>query len=122
MVRSMAGHGLLITRYPLEPSDTGVPSMLTTSGTMPGNGRVAEPGFVAIAPGMGVIMICPVSVCHQVSTIGQRFSPITSRYHIHASGPIGSPTVPSSRRLLGLCFRGHSSPHLLNVQIALGSR
>ena len=48
--------------------------------------------------------MCPVSVCHQVSTIGHRSWPMTSRYHIHASGLIGSPTVPSRRRLSSLCF------------------
>ena len=42
----------------------------------PGNGRVAEPGLVATIPGSGVIRIEPVSVCHQVSTIGQRSWPI----------------------------------------------
>ena len=31
----------------------------------------------AMAPGSGVIMMPPVSVCHQVSTIGQRPSPTT---------------------------------------------
>jgi hypothetical protein len=34
------------------------------------NGLVAEPGFVVMAPGSGVMRIPPVSVCHQVSTIG----------------------------------------------------
>ncbi len=63
----------------------------------PGNGSVAEPGLVAIAPGSGEIMVAPVSVCHQVSTMGQRPRPITSRYHIQASGLMGSPTLPSSR-------------------------
>ena len=63
---------------------------------------------MAIAPGSGVIMIAPVSVCHQVSTIGQRSSPMTSRYHIHASGLIGSPTVPSRRRLSQVVLLGHS--------------
>jgi len=53
---------------------------------IPGKGLVAEPGLVEMAPGSGVIKIAPVSVCHQVSTIGQRPRPITSRYHIHASG------------------------------------
>src|ERR1700730_3715275 len=72
--------------------------MVTISGTTPKKGFVAEPGFVAITPGSGVIMMEPVSVCHHVSTIGQRLCPITSRYHIQASGLIGSPTVPSSRR------------------------
>ena len=54
------------------PGPTGVPSLVTISGTMPGSGRVAEPGTVGVAPGRGAIMIAPVSVCHQVSTIGQR--------------------------------------------------
>src|SRR5579864_2926986 len=93
-------------RNPPDPSGTGLPSIVTISGTTPGIGRVADPGLVAIAPGIGEIMMCPVSVCHQVSTIGQRLWPITSRYHIHASGLIGSPTVPSRRRLSILCLSG----------------
>ena len=44
----------------------------------------------------------PVSVCHQVSTIGQRPSPTTRWYQSQASGLIGSPTVPSSRSDLRL--------------------
>jgi hypothetical protein len=64
---------------------------------MPGNATVAEPGFVVITPGSGVIMIAPVSVCHHVSTMGQRSAPITRWYQVHASGLIGSPTVPSRR-------------------------
>ena len=43
----------------------------------PKNGRVAEPGLSAVAPGSGVIIMPPVSVCHQVSTMGHRFSPTT---------------------------------------------
>ena len=39
---------------------------------MPGKGIVADPGLVVVTPGSGVIMIPPVSVCHQVSTMGQR--------------------------------------------------
>ena len=42
-------------------------------------------------------MMWPVSVCHQVSTIGQRSAPITLWYQSHAFGLIGSPTVPSRR-------------------------
>src|SRR5215469_8451552 len=121
MVRSIAGHGFLITRYPPDPSGTLSPDRVTTSATTPGKGLVPEPGLVGIAPGSGVIMIAPVSVCHHVSTIGQRFLPITSRYHIQASGLIGSPTVPSSRRLSILCLLGHSSPHLMKVRIAVGA-
>ena len=36
---------------------------------------MAEPGTQGQAPGRGAIMAAPVSVCHQVSTMGQRPSP-----------------------------------------------
>ena len=39
---------------------------------MPGNGCVADPGLRVVMPGSGVIKMCPVSVCHHVSTTGQR--------------------------------------------------
>ena len=41
-----------------------------------GERRVAEPGLVVVMPGSGVIMIAPVSVCHHVSTTGQRSPPM----------------------------------------------
>src|SRR6516225_6204624 len=117
----MAGHGFLITNRPPWFRGTGLPCLSTISATTPGNGRVAEPGLVGIAPGSGVIKIMPVSVCHQVSTIGQRLLPITSWYQIHASGLIGSPTVPSSRKLDRSWFCGHWSPHLIKARIAVGA-
>jgi len=49
-----------------------------SSALYPGSGCCALPGFVAVSPGSGEITIDPVSVCHQVSTIGQRPPPITS--------------------------------------------
>ena len=88
---------------------------------MPGSGNVAEPGFVVVAPGSGLIMIAPVSVCHHVSTTGQRSPPMCVRYHIHASGLIGSPTVPMTRRLDRSCLAGSSAPHFMNVRIAVGA-
>ena len=63
----------------------------------------------------------PVSVCHHVSTIGQRPLPIVFWYQIHASGLIGSPTVPSSRREDRSCLSGNSVPHFMNVRIAVGA-
>ena len=51
-----------------------------------------------MAPGRGEIRMPPVSVCHQVSTIGQRPLPTTSSYQFQASGLIGSPTEPRMRR------------------------
>src|SRR6185369_6532788 len=121
IVLSIEGHGRLITRYPPSAAPTLLPSRVMISASTPGKGFVAEPGFVDVAPGIGVIMIEPVSVCHHVSTIGHRFLPIISRYHIHASGLIGSPTVPSSRRLDRSCFNGQRSPHLMNARIAVGA-
>src|SRR5437868_13962123 len=117
----MLGQGLRMTSLPPEPFGTGLPLLSTTSGTMPKKGRVAVPGLVGVAPGNGVIMIPPVSVCHQVSTIGQRLPPIYSLYQIHASGLMGSPTVPSSRSELRSCFFGHSTPHFINARIAVGA-
>ena len=88
---------------------------------MPGSGVCAEPGLVAVTPGSGLIMIAPVSVCHQVSTIGQRSPPMCSRYHIQASGLIGSPTLPSSRSEDRSNFAGMSSPHFMKVRMAVGA-
>src|SRR5438034_5345694 len=117
----MLGHGLRITSFPPVLVGQTFPFSSTTSGTTPKNGSVAVPGFVGVAPGSGVIMIPPVSVCHHVSTMGQRLLPMTLWYQIHASGLIGSPTVPSSRRLERSCFEGHSSPHLMKARIAVGA-
>ena len=64
-------------RLPSHAPSSGVPSASTIKGCTPKNGFVAEPGFSAVAPGSGVMRMPPVSVCHQVSTIGQRSSPTT---------------------------------------------
>ena len=94
MPRSMPGQGCVITSQPPWFWPTGLPAGSTIAGMMPGSGLVQLPGLVAIAPGSGLIMMPPVSVCHQVSTIGQRSPPIMRWYHIHASGLMPSPTVP----------------------------
>ncbi|MCY1539640.1 hypothetical protein D9M68_752360 [compost metagenome] len=75
MLRIMAGHGRLTTRKPPLPCSTSAPVSSTMAAAMPGRGKVQEPGLVGVAPGSGVIMWPPVSVCHQVSTIGQRSRP-----------------------------------------------
>ncbi len=121
MPRSIPGHGSVSTRYPPPPGATGWPSSSTTWALTPGRGRIAEPGLHAVTPGSGLIMMPPVSVCHHVSTIGHRAPPITSRYHIHASGLIGSPTEPSSRSELRSWAAGRSAPHFMNVRIAVGA-
>src|SRR4051812_1133618 len=117
----MLGHGLRMTNLPPVLAGHFFSASSTTSGTIPKKGRVAVPGFVGVAPGSGVIMMFPVSVCHQVSTIGQRLPPMTSWYHIQASGLIGSPTEPSSRSELKSCFFGHSTPHFIKARMAVGA-
>ena len=98
-----------------------MPLSSTTFALIPGIGLIAEPGLVAVTPGRGEIIIAPVSVCHHVSTMGQRLPPIISRYHIQASGLIGSPTVPSNRSDSKLCAWGNSSPHFIHVRINVGA-
>ena len=88
---------------------------------MPGSGFIADPGLVAVTPGSGEIMMAPVSVCHQVSTMGALSPPMTSRYHFHASGLIGSPTEPSSRTLDRSWASGISRPHFMKVRISVGA-
>ena len=81
----------------------------------------AEPGFAYWAPGSVVIMMWPVSVCHQVSTIGQRPPPITFQYQSQAFGLIGSPTVPSRRSVERSWLPGYSAPHFMQARIAVGA-
>ena len=94
----------------------------TTSAPTPGSGKVAEPGLVVVTPGRGEIMIEPVSVCHQVSTIGQRPPPMCSWYHIQASGLIGSPTEPSRRSEERSCCSACCAPHFMCARIAVGAQ
>jgi hypothetical protein len=89
--------------------------------SMPGSGWVQDPGLVAVTPGNGEIMIPPVSVCHQVSTMGQRMRPTCSWYHIQASGLMGSPTDPSSRSLVRSYRAGMSSPSFIRARMAVGA-
>src|SRR5512136_2304397 len=94
----MDGHGVLLTILPPEPSGTGLASSSRISMLNPGSGNVAEPGFNGVM-GRGDTRNVPVSVCHQVSMIGSLPAPKVFLYHIQASGLMGSPTDPSSRRL-----------------------
>ena len=65
--------------------------------------------------------IMPVSVCHQVSTIGQRCVPMNFQYQTQASGLMGSPTVPRSRSDERSCFSGCSGPQRMNARMAVGA-
>ena len=63
----------------------------------------------------------PVSVCHQVSTIGHFPLPTSWKYHSQASGFIGSPTVPrTSNESLEEDFNG-SMPCAIRALIAVGA-
>ena len=55
---------------------TPLPASSTMAGSRPKNGTVAWPGLTSMAPGSGVIRMPPVSVCHQVSTMGTSPRPI----------------------------------------------
>ena len=46
---------------------------------------------------------------------------MTSRNHLHASGLMASPTVPSSRRLERSYSSGNSRPHFMQVRIMVGA-
>ncbi len=93
----------------------------STSGLMPKKGLVADPGFCGIAPGMGVMICPPVSVCQNVSTIGQRPLPTWVLYQDQASGLIGSPTDPSSFKDDRSCLSTHSGPRPIRLRIAVGA-
>ena len=82
---------------------------------------MAEPGLVGVSAGSAEIMMAPVSVCHHVSTIGQRSPPMTVWYHSHALGLIGSPTEPSSRSEDRSCRPGYSGPHFMQARMAVGA-
>ena len=103
------------------PLPTTSPFSSTTSTLMPGRGTWALPGFVSVTPGRADTMIAPVSVCHHVSTIGAVSPPMTWRYHIHASGLMGSPTLPSRRSEDRSCCSGMLRPSFMNDRIAVGA-
>jgi hypothetical protein len=73
-----------------------------------------------VTPGSGVIMMAPVSVCHQVSTIGHPAADLARGTSIQASGLIGSPTEPSRRSEERSCF-DVLSPHFMKARMAVGA-
>ena len=119
-MRSIDGHGRVIASSP-PPTGIGFAAVSSSSTEKPGKGTVALPGLVSVTPGSGEMAIAPVSVCHHVSTMGQRPPPMCRWYHIHASGLIGSPTEPRRRRVERSCRAGCASPHFMNARIAVGA-
>lgn len=122
MVRAMAGHAPRTHTRPatLLPTSS-LPSLSRSTTSTPKKGSVAEPGFVGVAPGSGVMMCPPVSVCQNVSTTAQRPPPTTEWYHRHASGLMGSPTDPNTRRELKSCLRTGASPKRMSARMAVGA-
>src|ERR1700704_4276471 len=116
----MPGQLSVRQRLPLIAPSRTLPSASTSCGFTPGRGLAQEPGLSGVAPGSGLIRQAPVSVCHQVSTIGQRPSPTTRWYQSQASGLIGSPTVPTRRIDLREGFFTGSSPSRLGDPSAGG--
>ena len=119
--RICPGHESSITRLPSAAPSSRLPSASTSAGCTPGSGLLAEPGLRSVAPGIGVISMPPVSVCHQVSTTGQRESPMYSKYQRQASGLIGSPTLPSTRSDLREVFFTGSRPSRISARMAVGA-
>ena len=125
MGRIIEGQGRVTTKLPPVPLGMGLPTSSTMAAMMPGSGSVQLPGTRGVAPGSGVIMWPPVSVCQKVSTMGQRSPPTCLWYHIQASGLIGSPTEPRMRRLLKSeragCTAASDSAALISDRIAVGA-
>ena len=72
------GQEFLITSNPSAGfSVISFPLSSRIAGSIPKKGVVADPGFRFVTAGSGEINIPPVSVCHQVSTIGHLSSPTT---------------------------------------------
>ena len=82
---------------------------------------MAHPAFPGVMPAILEIMMPPVSVCHQVSTIGHLFFPICSLYQFQASSLMGSPTVPNTFKLLKSCPCTGPKPKPINERIAVGA-
>ncbi|MOA04424.1 hypothetical protein D3C78_1239760 [compost metagenome] len=120
-LRICPGQLALIASMPLPGPSMSLPWSSSSTGCTPNIGWVAHPGFIRWLLTSGLIMMPPVSVCHQVSTMGQRCSPTALKYHSQASGLIGSPTLPSRRRLLREVFCSGPLPSRIKARRAVGA-
>src|SRR5699024_2156033 len=99
MVRAMEGQGTLKANAPdifLPLNSISFPASSINTGCTPGRGKVANVGLGLEIPAIVEIIMAPVSVCHQVSTIGQLPLPMCLSYQCQASSLIGSPTLPKT--------------------------
>src|SRR5436309_10842932 len=116
------GHGALMHKFP--PAGlpvTSTPFSSTKTGCTPGNGRVAKVGLAGVIPAKFEIKMLPVSVCHQVSTMGHFFFPTCSSYQCQASSLIGSPTVPRILRDERFFPSNGCSPNPMSERMAVGA-
>src|SRR5215203_3648797 len=118
----MDGHGAFMHKLP----DAGLPVISTpfsstNTGCTPGNGKVAQLGFAGVIPAILEIKIPPVSVCHQVSTMGHFFLPICSSYQCQASSLMGSPTVPKTFKEERFFPSSGFNPKPISDRIAVGA-
>ncbi len=109
-----------MARLPSVAPSSGRPSLSTSTGWTPKNGRVAEPAFSSIAPGSGVIIKPPVSVCHGVH---HRALLVTDLLPVPlpSFGLIGSPTEPRMRSEERSVPSIALSPSAIRARIAVGA-
>jgi len=88
---------------------------------IPGKDFPETVGTKGPIPGIVLIRVPPVSVCHHVSMIGHLPPPIWSKYHIHDFLSIGSPTLPRIFREERLCFFIQLGFAFMNIRIAVGA-
>ena len=116
------GHAERMQRLPVTLfSFISIPFSSTNSGSIPGMGKVAKLGLAGVIPARLLIITPPVSVCHQVSTIGQFFLPMCSSYQCHASSLMGSPTVPITLKEPRSLFCNGPKPKAIRLLIAVGA-
>ena len=108
-------------RLPRPAPSITAPFLSKIANCIPKKGFPTEPALSALAPGIGVTAIPPVSVYHHVSTIGHLPPPITSKYHYQTVGFIGSPTVPRSFKEVLLVFLIISSPSFMSDRRTVGA-
>jgi len=103
------------------PFWTGFPFSFTITCSIPGNDFPETVGTNGPIPGIVLIRVPPVSVCHHVSMSGHLLPPIFSKYHIHDFLSIGSPTVPRIFSEDKLYFDIHFGFSFMNILIAVGA-
>ena len=73
------------------------------------------------SPTMVVIICIPVSVCHQVSTIGHPVLPYGMVVPHECLGVQGFTDRPDDPQGMQVVLSGHSSPIFMNILIAVGA-